>query len=92
MITIEELSADSDVAKGMRGFMVTHEDHDGRTLVSATVLRTENIALYDEAPDYITLPGSVEENHKIAAMLLDLARTLLDHRHLRTLPASISQQ
>lgn len=87
MITIQELSQPADLNKGMRGFMITREDLDGRTFVSVTVLRSENIALYDEAPDYITLPGSVEHNHAIASMLLDLSRALLDHKHLPTIPS-----
>lgn len=91
MITIEELSRDDDISKGMRGFMITREDDDGRTIISVTVLRAENVALYDEAPDYVTLPGSVEQNHAIASMLLDLSRTLLDHRHLPAIPATTIQ-
>ena len=87
MITIQELTSEADLAKGFRNLLLTSETLDAKTLVSVTVHRSDNLALYDETPSYMPLPFSVEANPTLAAMLLKLAGSMLERRHLSQIPS-----
>lgn len=90
MITIAEMTKEADRAQGIRQFILSVETRDSRASISITAHRAENLALYDEAPCFTTLPYAVETNHQLAQSLVKLTDSLLAHPHAPQIPCETS--
>lgn len=85
--TLQDVTTEKDRGNGFRSIFFTYETPDDRCMVSITVARTVNLALYDEDAVFRPLPGSIESNVSLAAHLAAIMRALLEHPHGDSLPA-----
>lgn len=88
MTHVAENTTEKDREKSFRSLILTSQDRDSRSIVCITSRRAENIALYDEAPEFRPLPGAVDDNHALGLFLLRLASELLAHGRLSQLQDS----
>lgn len=79
MVHVAENTTESDRKRSFRSLILTAEDGDSRSIVCITSHRAENIALHDEAPEFRSLPGAIDDNHSLGLFLLRTASELLTH-------------
>lgn len=86
---LQEITQAKDRKGGFRGLFATFEDPESQTFISVTVHRNVNMALYDEAPHYVTMPNSVESNVTLAQRLMKMAGVLLERAAFDSLPSEM---